>query len=190
MGYASKYYDKQKAHEYYEKYRKKGILKGRGNGTQDEAQRKRQSTADLNDNGKDVAIMVKAQINEELKAALKGVKKGDTAKREAIKAQFKEKYLQELDKIKQDNDYKKPPKVKKAKGGGSKSGGSSSNDEAKKKADEKKAKKAKRKKAIANLKKQLSNLQSLFDRVSPQNREAARQELEKIQKKLQRLRKK
>lgn len=58
MAYSSKYYDPVKAHEYYMKHRK---LKGR----------KRGSTRDLNEQGKAAAEMIKKQITEERKEAVK-----------------------------------------------------------------------------------------------------------------------
>ena len=52
MGYASKYYDPQKAHEYYMKHRQ---LKGRS------------STAGLNESGKAAALQVKEALKQEKK---------------------------------------------------------------------------------------------------------------------------
>ena len=54
MHYASKYYDPQKAHEYYEQHKK---LKGRT------------STAGLNEKGREAAKYVKKSLNEEKKTA-------------------------------------------------------------------------------------------------------------------------
>ena len=100
MAYKSKYYDPVKAHEYYEKYRKKGLKKGRG------------STAGLSDEGKAVAAEVKEKLNEELKAALAKLPRGATEKRKALREQYQEKYYAELDKIKADPDYARPKKAK------------------------------------------------------------------------------
>ena len=101
MAYKSKYYDPVKAHEYYEKYRKKGLKKGRG------------STAGLSEEGKAVAAEVKERLNEELKAALaKLPKRGATEKRKALREAYQEKYYAELEKIKADPDYSKPAKAK------------------------------------------------------------------------------
>lgn len=112
--YKSKYYDPAKAHDYYMKHRK---LKGRA---------KKASIADLSDEGKIAAKEVKARIQEELKAALKKVKRGDTATRAKIREQYHEKYLQELENIRQDSKMVKPPKVKKTRSKGAKSGGKKS----------------------------------------------------------------
>lgn len=112
--YKSKYYDPAKAHDYYMKHRK---LKGRA---------KKASIADLSDEGKIAAKEVKARIQEELKAALKKVKRGDTATRAKIREQYHEKYLKELESIRQDSKMVKPPKVKKTRLKGAKSGGKKS----------------------------------------------------------------
>ena len=108
--YKSKYYDPSKAHDYYMKHRQ---LKGRS---------KKASIADLSDEGKIAAKEVKARIQEELKAALKKVKKGDKATRAKIREQYREKYLKELESIRQDSKMVKPPKAKKTRLKGAKSG--------------------------------------------------------------------
>ena len=59
MAYSSKYYDPQKAHEYYEAHKK---LKGR------------RSTAGLNQTGRTAAKYVKQKLTEEKKAAIEKAK--------------------------------------------------------------------------------------------------------------------
>lgn len=192
--YASKYYDPVKAHEYYINYTKKGILKGRGKGgiKDDEAQRKRKSTASLTDEGKDIATIVKAQINEEYKAALKKIPTKNKAARAALKAEYQERYLQELDKIKADGKYNKPPKVKKAKTTGSRSSSSAakkSAQEAKKKAAKKK-KARKRQKAVKQLKREISDLGYMIAnaQISSQDKRMAQGTISELIKKLKALR--
>lgn len=100
MAYKSKYYDPQKAHEYYMKHRK---LKGR---------KKKTSIADLSDAGKIAAKEVKEQLQAELKAALKKVKRGNTAERQRLRELFQKKYEAELDEIRKDPTMLKAPKQK------------------------------------------------------------------------------
>lgn len=116
MAYKSKYYDPQKAHEYYMKHRQ---LKGR---------KKRASIADLSEEGKIAAKEVKERLQEELKAALKKVKRGNTAERKRLRELYNKKYEAELDQIRQDSSMVKPKKEKATKKSGAKSsgGGSSS----------------------------------------------------------------
>jgi hypothetical protein len=72
-------YDKQKAHEYYEKYRKKGLLKGRKKGkakTKGKAKKAKQeslvgvSTSGLNEKGKIEAAFIKDDMKKQMNAAL------------------------------------------------------------------------------------------------------------------------
>lgn len=103
MAYASKYYNPAKAHEYYMKHRQ---LKGR---------KKKTSTADLSDAGKVAAKEVKEQLQAELKAALKKVKRGNTAERKRLRELYQQKYEAELDEIRKDASMLKAPKQKKEK---------------------------------------------------------------------------
>lgn len=103
MAYKSKYYDPVKAHEYYEKHKQ---LKGRKKST---------STADLSDAGKIAAKEVKEQLQAELKAALKKVKRGNTAERKRLRELYQQKYEAELNEIRKDSSMVKAPKQKKEK---------------------------------------------------------------------------
>lgn len=103
MAYKSKYYDPVKAHEYYMKHRK---LKG---------QKKKTSIADLSEAGKIAAKEVKEQLQAELKAALKKVKRGNTAERKRLRELYQQKYEAELDEIRKDPTMLKAPKQKKEK---------------------------------------------------------------------------
>jgi len=113
MAYKSKYYDPVKAHEYYMKHRK---LKGR---------KKRTSTADLSEAGKIAAKEVKEQLQAELKAALKKVKKGNTAERKRLRELYQKKYEAELDEIRKDPTMLKAPKQKATKQKAAKTSGGS-----------------------------------------------------------------
>lgn len=113
MAYKSKYYDPQKAHEYYEKHKK---LKGR---------KKKTSIADLSDAGKIAAKEVKEQLQAELKAALKKVKKGNTAERKRLRELYQKKYEAELDEIRKDSSMVKAPKQKATKQKAAKTSGGS-----------------------------------------------------------------
>lgn len=103
MAYKSKYYDPEKAHEYYMKHRQ---LKGR---------KKRTTIADLSEAGKIAAKEVKEQLQAELKAALKKVKRGNTAERKRLRELYQKKYEAELDEIRKDTSMVKAPKQKKQK---------------------------------------------------------------------------
>ena len=103
MAYKSKYYNPAKAHEYYMKHRQ---LKGRKKAT---------STADLNEAGKIAAKEVKEQLQAELKAALKKVKKGNTAERKRLRELYAKKYEEELENIRKDSSMLKQKKEKAAK---------------------------------------------------------------------------
>lgn len=73
--YASKYYDPQKAHEYYEKHKQ---LKGKT------------STSSLNDEGKKAAKYVKQKLTEEKKAAIEKHKEEINKKIAALRDKYKE----------------------------------------------------------------------------------------------------
>lgn len=113
MAYKSKYYDPVKAHEYYMKHRK---LKGR---------KKKTSIADLSEAGKIAAKEVKEQLQAELKAALKKVKRGNTAERQRLRELYQKKYEAELDEIRKDPTMVKAPKQKATKQKAAKTSGGS-----------------------------------------------------------------
>lgn len=66
--YSSPYYDPAKAHEYYEKYTKNGILKGRKESTE-------YTTSRLNDQGKQVYRIIKENLKSEKQSKLDANKK-------------------------------------------------------------------------------------------------------------------
>lgn len=123
-------YDAQKAHEYYEKYRKKGLKKGRkAKGTTTSLVGI--TTGGLNDAGKMQAAILKDQIKQEMNEAL--AKESDPLKREAIRQKYQQKALEAVSKLKSDPKYATPkkekaqkaPKAAKASGKANKSGNES-----------------------------------------------------------------
>jgi hypothetical protein len=89
--------------------------------------KKKTSIADLSEAGKIAAKEVKEQLQAELKAALKKVKRGNTAERKRLRELYQKKYEAELDEIRKDPTMLKAPKQKAAKtSGGSRSSKGSS----------------------------------------------------------------
>lgn len=108
-------YDPVKAHEYYVKYRKKGLKKGRKKGRKTKAKQISLvglSTAGLNDSGKMQASLLKENIKAEMNAAI--AKETDPVKKEALRQEYQKKALNEISKLKADPQYAKP-KTQKAK---------------------------------------------------------------------------
>lgn len=128
-------YDKDKAHEYYIKYRKKGLLKGRGSGKTEKTKGKKGSkkktslvglsTSGLNDAGRMQAALVKEKITDEMNDALSKAK--TDAEKEQIRQEYQNKALAEIQKLKSDGQYAqaKKEKASKSTGGSSKSSGGS-----------------------------------------------------------------
>ena len=128
-------YDKDKAHEYYIKYRKKGLLKGRGSGKTEKTKGKKGSkkktslvgisTSGLNDAGRMQAALVKEKITSEMNDALSKAK--TDAEKEQIRQEYQNKALTEIQKLKSDGQYAqaKKEKASKSTGGSSKSSGGS-----------------------------------------------------------------
>lgn len=167
MAYASKYYDPVKAHEYYEKYRKKGLSK------------KRTSTAGLSEEGKAAAAEVKDRLTEELNAALKGLPR-KSPKRQALRDAMNEKYAQELEKIRQDQSMVKQKEAKaskgkakssKAKQTGSKTKQTQAN-VSKKKIDQKAVKQA-----VARMQEQIDKLRDKIANLSPEQKALVKESL-------------
>ena len=179
MAYKSKYYDPQKAHEYYMKHRK---LKGR---------KKKTSIADLSDAGKIAAKEVKEQLQAELKAALKKVKRGNTAERQRLRELFQKKYEAELEEIRKDSSMVKAPKQKTAKqpksakaSGGSKASSKSTKAETKAQAKaETKAETAK-KTSVATESERITNvisqLRDKFSSMTDEQKATARDLIKKL----------
>lgn len=118
-------YDKEKAHEYYLKYRKKGLKKGRKKGrkkTGTSTSLVGVSTSGLNDNGRIEAGIIKDRIKKEMNAELSKAK--TDADKERIRAEYSKKAQAEISKLKSDPQYAKP-KATRAKSAGSKASRSS-----------------------------------------------------------------
>lgn len=171
-------YDKQKAHEYYMQYRKKGLKKGRTKGTGKKktgAKVKKtnllgQTTSGLNDSGRIQAALVKEKMTAEMNAAL--AKATTQEEKDAIRVEYSQKAQEQIASLKNDPKYAQAKKEsakgskgstgKKSSGGSSSSkssGGNSSTDttrEEKKK--KRKAKIQKIKETVQGLEKALSDL--------------------------------
>lgn len=171
-------YDKQKAHEYYMQYRKKGLKKGRTKGTGKKktgAKVKKtnllgQTTSRLNDSGRIQAALVKEKMTAEMNAAL--AKATTQEEKDAIRVEYSQKAQEQIASLKNDPKYAQAKKEsakgskgstgKKSSGGSSSSkssGGNSSTDttrEEKKK--KRKAKIQKIKETVQGLEKALSDL--------------------------------
>lgn len=87
--YSSKYYDPQKAHEYYEQHKK---LKGR------------QSTASLNETGKNAASYVKQQVNKERDAALETENKRFSKEAESEQKKYSDQIIEVVSQAKEKID--------------------------------------------------------------------------------------
>ena len=129
-------YDKQKAHEYYMEYRKKGLLKGRKKGNGDKKKGKGSkgkktaltgvSMSGLTDAGKIEAEIIKNNVGKEMQAALAKAKTDEEKIR--IKGEYQAKAKQQIEALKSDPKYGTPKASKGSGGGGSSksSGGSGS----------------------------------------------------------------
>lgn len=119
-------YDAAKAHEYYMKYRKKGLKKGRkkGKGKAKTTNLVGLSSAGLNDAGKMQAAMIKEKIKKEMNAALSKAK--TDVEKQKIREEYQQKALNEISKLKTNSQYAKAKATKSSSGSkSSKSSGSS-----------------------------------------------------------------
>lgn len=109
-------YDKEKAHEYYVKYRKKGIKKGRKKGKSKTSTKKTNlvglSTGGLNDQGKMQWAMAKEKLKTDMNAALAKAKTPE--EKEKIRQEYQKKALSELQKMKSDPSMAKAKATKAA----------------------------------------------------------------------------
>lgn len=121
-------YNKQKAHEYYENYTKKGKLKGRKKGTKKKSKKNTNliglSTAGLNEEGKMEFALMKEKLTNEMNTALKGAK--SDSEKESIRREYQKKALSEVQRLKSSPQYQTAKKSSGSKSGGSKSSGSKS----------------------------------------------------------------
>jgi hypothetical protein len=123
-------YDAAKAHEYYMKYRKKGLKKSRKKSTKKKASTKTTSlvglsSSGLNDAGKMQAALIKENIKAEMNAAIAKAK--TPAERNAIRQEYQNKALTEIGKLKNDPRYAQAKSSGKSSG---KTGGKSSGSKA------------------------------------------------------------
>ena len=96
-------YDPVKAHEYYMKYRKKGLKKGRKKGRT--VSLRGVSAYGLNSDGAVEAAYIKERLKAEMNAKLKGAK--TDAERMAIQKEYAKKANAEIAKLKADPKYAK-----------------------------------------------------------------------------------
>lgn len=192
-------YDKQKAHEYYMQYRKKGLKKGRTKGTGKKktgAKVKKtnllgQTTSGLNDSGRIQAALVKEKMTAEMNAAL--AKATTQEEKDAIRVEYSQKAQQQIASLKNDPKYAQAKKEKlKTSTGKKSSGGSSSSsksgESSEKRAAEKKKKAKKRKAQIAKIRAQVEGLQSRISELSDSQKDSMRSSLDSLLSQLRALR--
>lgn len=184
-------YDAAKAHEYYLKYRKKGLKKGRKKGKKKASVKKTNlvglSTSGLNDEGRMEYALIKERITSDMNAELS--KASTPEQKLEIRRKYQQQALNEVNNLKNNSKYAKAKaNTSKSKSGSTKSGSSSkgSNDEAKQAADQKKKKK--RKAAIKKLKTQISSMRDMISGLSPAKRQVAQDTLKNMLKRLKSLR--
>jgi hypothetical protein len=108
-------YDAQKAHEYYMKYRKKGLKKGRKTGTRKKSSSQKKeslvglSTGGLNDSGKMAWAMKKKELQNQMNVDL--AKARTPEERAKIQNDYQSKALAELQKMKSDPSTAKAKKA-------------------------------------------------------------------------------
>lgn len=194
-------YDKQKAHEYYMQYRKKGLKKGRTKGTGKKktgAKVKKtnllgQTTSGLNDSGRIQAALVKEKMTAEMNAAL--AKATTQEEKDAIRVEYSQKAQEQIASLKNDPKYaqakKESAKGSKGSTGKKSSGGSSSSksgESSEKRATEKKKKAKKRKAQIAKIRAQVEGLQSRISELSDSQKDSMRSSLDSLLSQLRALR--
>lgn len=129
-------YDPTAAHEYYIKYRKKGLKKGRKKGKAKSTKAKTTSlvgvsSSGLNDAGRIEAAIIKDRIKKEMNDALS--KATSDTEKERIRAEYSKKAQDEITKLKSDSKYASP-KSSKSSGSGKSSSKVSSDKSSKSKA--------------------------------------------------------
>ena len=119
-------YDPVKAHEYYINYRKKGLKKGRkkGKGKVKTVSLLGTSTANLNDEGKIQAALIKEKLKKEMNEALK--KATTDEEKEKIRVEYSRKAAKQLAALRSDPKYAKPKAAKKTTGNSKSSSSKSS----------------------------------------------------------------
>ena len=196
-------YDKAKAHEYYEKYRKKGLKKGRKKGKKKTAttKKKRKSTeslvglssSGLNDAGKMQAALVKQDLKKKMNEALE--KAGSEEEKAKVRQSYHALALQEFQKLKADAKYAQPKKTKTTKAKTTKaSTGKTSKSTEKKSSSKKKKKKVKnraiderQKEQTQELTKRLDDLEKKIDELTQEQKETVKAELTDVFESLKKL---
>lgn len=187
-------YDKQKAHEYYMQYRKKGLKKGRKKGTGKKGAKAKktsllgQTTSGLNDSGRIQAALVKEKLTAEMDAALS--KATTQEEKDAIRVEYSQKAQQQIASLKNDPKYAQAKKLKTSTGKKSSGGSSSSKsgESSEKRAAEKKKKAKKRKAQIAKIRAQVEGLQSRISELSDSQKDSMRSSLDSLLSQLRALR--
>lgn len=184
-------YDKVKAHEYYEKYRKKDLKKGRKKGKKKTvAAKKRKSTeslvglssAGLNDAGKMQAALVKQDLKKKMNEALE--KAGSEEEKAKVRQSYHALALQEFQKLKADAKYAQPKKTKATK---AKTTKASSSKKKKKKKIKNKAIDERQKKETQELAKRLDDLEKKIDELTQEQKETVKAELTDVFESLKKL---
>lgn len=134
-------YDPVKAHEYYEKYVKKGLKKGRDKKSTEDTKKKSTkkkgstkkaakssligfSTSGLNEQGKIEATLLKEKITNEMNAAL--AKETTAEGKEKIRREYSQKGIDAVNKLKSDSKYAAATKTSTKSSGSTKSSSGSS----------------------------------------------------------------
>lgn len=124
-------YDAAAAHEYYIKYRKKGLKKGRKKGTSKVKSGTTSllgtSIAGFNDEGRIQAALIKDKLKKEMNEALK--KASSDEEKEKIRIEYSRKAVQQIAALKNNAQYAKPKATKSSSG---KSSGSKSRERSEK----------------------------------------------------------
>ena len=179
-------YDAAKAHEYYEKYRKKGLKKGRKKGTKAKKGTGTKqslvglSSSGLNDEGRVEAGIIKDRYKKAMNEALSKAKTPE--EKERIRAEYSKKAQAEINALKNDSKYAKSKETKaKASSGASKAKASSGKASSGKKSAEKSSASSASsnkssasakvdKKTIDTLKKQMETLRGLMATASDEQK--------------------
>ena len=189
-------YDPVKAHEYYEKYKKKGLKKGRKKGTKKAKKGKQTnlvglSTGGLNDEGKMQWAMAKEKLKNEMNAAMSKAKTQE--EKDKIRAEYQNKALAELSRMKSDSATAKPKKEKVAKNSSKASSkGSKSSSKGSSKSSPKSSSKESEKSSQAEMVEQIKDsiaqlqekLSSLTDEQKGQIKETIQAQIDLIREKL------
>lgn len=196
-------YDKQKAHEYYMQYRKRGLKKGRKKGTGKKGAKTKktsllgQTTSGLNDSGRIQAALVKEKMTAEMNAAL--AKATTQEEKDAIRVEYSQKAQEQIASLKNDPKYAQAKKEsakgskgstgKKSSGGSLSSKSSSSGNDSEKKAAEKKKNNAKKRKAkIAKIRAQVEGLKSRIDAMPESQKKLVKSSLDSLLSQIKALR--